>query len=151
MQLSRDMLTHGVYVVAARHRRKRGAMTLSWATQAGRDRIIICVGPQSDTRQLILDSRAFGLSVLRSDQLELAKRFSKGCSAKQDKMSGVPFEIRDTGSPLLRDSAAAFDCLVESVYGQERRGFKLIVGRIVLAQLPAAPYEPLLYREEDYA
>lgn len=150
MKLRHDMLTHGVYVVAAQHEGKIGGLAVAWATQTGTDRILICVGQQSTTRELILASGAFGLSVLTREQLELARRFGRGSSAKVNKFAGVPYHTAETGSPLLDDCAAAFDCRVEAVYDQDGGKQKLIVGRIVAAERRKETYEPLIYREEDY-
>lgn len=53
-----------------------------------------------------------------------------------------------TGSSLLDDCAATFDCQVEAVHDQGNA--KLIIGRIVKAERVQEEYEPLIYREEDY-
>ena len=75
MKLRHDMLTHGVYIVCAAHEGKRGGLAVAWATQVAKDQILICVGKQSATRELILASRAFGLSVLTRQQLSVARAF----------------------------------------------------------------------------
>ena len=143
-----DMLVHGVYVVAAQHEGKRGGLTVAWATQVGTDRVLICVGKQSATRALILASEAFGLSMLTSEQVAVGRAFGRRSSKDVDKFEGIGYHIGDTGSPLLDDCAATFDCQVEAVYDLDDQ--KLIVGRIVAAEWPKEGYEPLIYREEDY-
>ena len=149
MKLRHDMLTHGVNVVAAEHEGKRGGLSVAWATQTAKDRILICVGRQSSTRELILASGAFGLSILARAQVDVARRFGKGSSGKVDKFEGVKHHAAETGSPLLDDCAAWFDCRVEAAH-DEPGGSKLIVGRIVAAGRVRDEYEPLIYREEDY-
>lgn len=148
MKLRHDMLAHGVNVVCAQHEGKRGGLAVAWATQVATDRILICVGKQSATRELILGSRAFGLSVLAREQVEVARAFGRRSSRRVDKFEGVGYHTAKTGSPLLNDCAATFDCRVEAVHdhGDE----KLIVGRIVAAERLQEEYEPLIYREEDY-
>jgi len=148
MKLRHDMLTHGVNVVAAQHEGRRGGLALAWATQVGTDRILVCVGSQSATRKLILASRAFGLSVLARENLEVARAFGRGSSDKVDKFEGVGYHTAETGSPLLDDCAATFDCTVETVHDLDRQ--KLIIGRIVAAEFVKQDYEPLIYRQEDY-
>lgn len=148
MKLRHDMLTHGVNIVAAQHEGRRAGLAVAWATQAGTDRVVICVGSHSATRELILGSKAFGLSVLRADQLDISRRFGTQSSRDVDKFEGLACHTAETGSPLLDDCGAAFDCVVEAVH--DRDGAKLIVGRIVSAEFVAESYEPLLYREEDY-
>ena len=148
MKLRHDMLTHGVYVVCAQHEGQRGGLAVAWATQVATNGILICVGAQSATRDLILASNAFGLSVLTRDQLDVARVFGTRSSRDVDKFAGVGTHTAETGSPLLDDCAAAFDCRVKAVHDQD--GQKFIVGRIVAAELLKEDYEPLIYREEDY-
>jgi len=148
MKLRHDMLTHGVYVVCAQHEGRRGGLAVAWATQVATSRILICVGAQSATRELILASQAFGLSALAREQLDVARAFGRRSSRKVDKFAGVGTHTLATGSPLLDDCAATFDCRVEAVYDLDSQ--KLIVGRIVAAKRLREEYEPLIYREEDY-
>lgn len=149
MDLRHDMLTHGVNVVAAEHDGKKGGLAVAWATQTAKDRILICVGRQSSTRELILASGAFGLSILAREQIDVARRFGKGSSRKVDKFEGLAHHAAETGSPLLDDCAACFDCRVEAAH-DEPGGGKLVVGRIVAAERVRKEFEPLIYREEDY-
>lgn len=154
MELRHDMLTHGVNVVCAQYDGKLGGLTVAWATQVARNRILICVGQQSATRDLILASRAFGLSVLTAEQIDVARHFGTQSSRTVDKLDGVWYHTAETGSPLLDDCAATFDCRVHAVYDLEtdsgRAAEKLIVGEIVAAEQKLQAYEPLIYRETDY-
>jgi flavin reductase (DIM6/NTAB) family NADH-FMN oxidoreductase RutF len=75
MELSHDMLTHGVNVVCAQYDGQCGGLTVAWATQVAKNRVLICVGEQSATRSLILSSQAFGLSVLTAEQIDVARHF----------------------------------------------------------------------------
>ena len=148
MKLRHDMLAHGVNVVCAQHEGKCGGLAVAWATQLATDTILICVGKQSATRELILDSQAFGLSVLSRKQIDVGRAFGTRSSRKVDKFEGVGYHTAETGSPLLDDCAATFDCQVEAVHDQGNA--KLIIGRIVKAERVQEEYEPLIYREEDY-
>jgi len=148
MKLRHDMLTHGVYVVCAQHEGRRGGLAVAWATQLATDRILICVGSQSATRELILGSRAFGLSVLARDQVDVARAFGRGSSRTVDKLAAVRWHTALTASPLLDDCAIALDCRVDAVH--DDGSHKLIVGQVVAAERRRETYEPLAYREEDY-
>ena len=149
MKLRHDMLTHGVYIVTATHEGQRRGLAVAWATQTSTDRILICVGKQSATREFILASGAFGLSALTREQIDVARAFGRRSSRRVDKFEGVGTHTAETCSPLLSDCAATFDCRVEAVHDLEG-GSKLIVGRIVAAERLKEEYEPLIYREEDY-
>jgi 3-hydroxy-9,10-secoandrosta-1,3,5(10)-triene-9,17-dione monooxygenase reductase component len=142
------MLAHGVNIVCAEHKGKRGGLAVAWATQVGSERLLICVGSQSATRDLILSSGAFGLSVLARDQVEVGRVFGRFSSRDTDKFEGFPWHAAKTGSPLLDDCLLALDCRVEEVH--DRGDAKLIVGRIVSGERRRDQGEPLIYREEDY-
>lgn len=148
MKLGNDMLSHGVYVICAQHEGKLGGLAVAWATQVATDRILLCVGKQSATRELILASGAFGLSVLTREQLDVAGLFGRRSSRDVDKFEGIAFHTAETGSPLLDDCAIALDCHVIGVYDFESQ--KLIVGQVVAAERLQEDYEPLIFREEDY-
>jgi flavin reductase (DIM6/NTAB) family NADH-FMN oxidoreductase RutF len=148
MKLRHDMLTHGVYVVCAQHEGQRRGLAVAWATQVGTDRILICVGKQSATRELILASQAFGLSVLTREQIDVARTFGRQSSRRTDKFAAIGYHTAVTSSPLLDDCAAAFDCQVVAAYDHGSQ--KLIVGQIVAAERLKEVYEPLIYQEEDY-
>lgn len=148
MKFRHDMLTHGVNIVCAAHERRRGGLAVAWATQVGVDHVLICVGAQSATRELILASRAFGLSVLAIDQVEIARTFGRQSSRQVDKLEAVAYHTTETGSPLLDDCAVALDCRVIVVHDFGRE--KLIVGQVVAAEQRREDYEALIYREGDY-
>jgi 3-hydroxy-9,10-secoandrosta-1,3,5(10)-triene-9,17-dione monooxygenase reductase component len=148
LKLRHDMLAHGVNIVCAEHKGKRGGLAVAWATQVGTKRVLICVGSQSATRDLILSSAAFGLSVLGRDQIETGRLFGRHSSRDVDKFEGLGWHTATTGSPLLDNCLVALDCQVEEVH--DRGSAKLIVGRIVAAERRREDGEPLIYKEEDY-
>jgi flavin reductase (DIM6/NTAB) family NADH-FMN oxidoreductase RutF len=148
MKLRHDMLAHGVNIVCAEHDGTRGGLAVAWATQVSTDRILICVGQQSATRELILASGAFGLSVLAKDQVDVARTFGRLSSRRVDKFEGLGYHTARTGSPLLDDCGLALDCRVDAVFDDGTH--KLIVGEVVSAERRRETYEPLVYREEDY-
>jgi flavin reductase (DIM6/NTAB) family NADH-FMN oxidoreductase RutF len=148
MKLKNDMLTYGVNIVCAQYEGEKRGLAVAWATQIDTNYILICVGSQSVTRELILNSRAFGLSILVKGQENIAKLFGGNSSRKVNKFEKIGYHTAITGSPLLDDCAAAFDCKVENVH--DHGSEKLIIGRIVEAEFIQKEYEPLIYREKDY-
>jgi 3-hydroxy-9,10-secoandrosta-1,3,5(10)-triene-9,17-dione monooxygenase reductase component len=148
MELGHDILTHGVYIITTQHEGKLGGLAVAWATQVAQDRILICLGKQSATRELILASRVFGLSQLTKGQVELARAFGRRSIRKVDKFAGIRYHTLVTGSPLLDDCTVTCDCQVEAVHDDGNH--KLIVGRIVAMERLQETYEPLIYREADY-
>jgi flavin reductase (DIM6/NTAB) family NADH-FMN oxidoreductase RutF len=148
MKPRHDMLAHGVNVVAAVCEGRRGGLAVAWATQVAVDEVLICVGRQSATRELILRSGAFGLSLLTREQVEVARRFGRRSSRDVDKFEGLGWHTAQTGSPLLDDCALTLDCRVETVF--DHGTSKLIVGTVVAAERRKEEFEPLIYRQDDY-
>jgi len=143
------MLNHGVNIVTAEYEDVKGGLAVAWATQVATNRVLVCVGSQSATRELILKSESFGLCTLRKDQIDVARAFGRRSGKDVDKFQGFPYHTAVTGSPLLNDCGICLDCQVEHVFDQETRN-KLVVGRIVYAERLTENHEPLIYREEDY-
>ncbi len=148
MKLTHDMLCHGVYIVGARHEDKASALAVAWATQVATDKVLIAVGAQSYTRELILKSGAFGLSMLEEGQQELGRHFGTQSGRNVDKLATVETETHKTGSPILKNCALWLDCEVSDVF--DLGSTKLIVGKVVAAGRNKATFTPLIYREREY-
>ena len=148
MEPRHDMLVHGVYIVTAQHNGRLGGLAVAWGMQVARDAYIICVGRQSATRELILESKAFGVSALRIDQVAVGNWFGRQSIRDVDKFEGIPYYSGTTGVPLLNDCGACYECSVSEVFmhGSQR----LIIGKVVGIQVHQPGYIPLIYREEDY-
>ncbi len=149
MEYSTDLLTHGVYVVTARQEGKTAGLAVAWATQVSSEELLICVGSKSATRPLIEQSASFGLSVLRADQLDMARTFGWHHSDEVNKFAGIAFHTRQSGAPLLNDCVAVFDCRVEKTVELEG-GQKLFLARILDGEVFEPEAERLIYRAEDY-
>jgi flavin reductase (DIM6/NTAB) family NADH-FMN oxidoreductase RutF len=63
----------------------------------------------------------FGVSVLGTEQRELAERFAR---AQHDKFAGAPYELGEYGVPLIDGAAAHFECrIVDRYYGGDHEIF----------------------------
>jgi len=148
MKPRHDMINHGVNIVCAEHDGVRGGLAVAWATQVAVNEVLVCIGAQSHTRDLILASGAFGVSVLAQEHLEMARAFGGRHSRNLDKFADVATHTGETGSPLLDACALTLDCRVIAVHDQGSH--KLIVGKVVAAERRLECYQPLIYRQEDY-
>ena len=59
------------------------------------------------------EAGCFAINVLRDTQKQLSNVFAK---ALADKWSGVEYEIWDTGSPILTDCLASFECRTQATH-----------------------------------
>ena len=89
------------------------ATSLFWSLRARRIRAVFAAGSH------------YAINVLASDQKELAQRFA---ARGADRWSGVEFDEGVGGAPLLRGTAAVFECFNRSRY--EEGDHVIFVGEV---------------------
>jgi flavin reductase (DIM6/NTAB) family NADH-FMN oxidoreductase RutF len=129
-----------------------------------RPRMIILIWKANYTHQLIEQSRAFAVHLLGPEQLPLVRAFGFDSGQERNKLAGVPYETRVTGSPILTETLAYLDCrmvgsldggdltcyLANVVDGARLRHGEVMIYRVWQANI--APewkpdYEPMLARQ----
>ena len=148
MEERHDMLSHGVYIITAQVGKRLGGLAVAWGMQVAKDAFLICVGKQSATRPMILEANAFGLNVLRNDQIAVGNWFGRQSIRNIDKFTGIKYHFAETGSPILDDCGASYDCKIKEVFDLGTQ--KLIVGQVIAIEKHVNNFTPLIYREEDY-
>ena len=78
----------------------------------GMPRVIVQIYKRNYSHELIYGSGAFGLNFLRSDQLRYIKDFGLVSGREVDKLAGVEYDLRASGSPILADCWGYLDCRV---------------------------------------
>jgi len=151
MDYHTDTLVHGVSIVTACHEDSKAGLAVAWATQVASDRVLICVGSQSYTRELILASGWFGVSLLRADQRDLAALFGRTTSREIDKFAGLSIHTGEHEMPLLDDCAGSLECEVVEVFTTgKNQSDRLFIGRIAACHNYQPDEERLVYRAADY-
>jgi len=124
----------GVTVVAARHGPLLAGMTANGIASISIDPplLLASIGQRAETHQAIVGSHAFAVSVLASEQKELAECFAQPTTAaKLTRFCGAGWHEAETGSPILEGAIAYFDCrLTERHAGGDHTMF---IGEIVAA------------------
>jgi flavin reductase (DIM6/NTAB) family NADH-FMN oxidoreductase RutF len=137
-------LRREVWIVTAAAGSKRGGLLATWVNAASIDpqRPVMLAGiaPNHFTAELIASSRAFGLHLLRKDQVELAWSFARDSGRDRDKLAGLATSTSVTGSPLLTDVLAWLDC---RVMAQHDTGDRIFFWADVVASHQAAHTSPL--------
>jgi flavin reductase (DIM6/NTAB) family NADH-FMN oxidoreductase RutF len=107
-------LTYGLYVATSRDADAPAAGTINWLSQASFEPPLIMAGIKRDSRlhQAIEDSKAFAVHVVGKSQKDLATSFFKGATEANGKLNGYAFAPGSTGSPILADPPAWFECRV---------------------------------------
>ena len=107
-----------LWLVTAADGGRRGGMIATTATQASivaeMPRQLLTVDKRHNTHALIEASGAFAMHLIDETQLELVWRFGLRSGRDVDKLAGLHVRTGTTGSPLLPEALAWFDCRVEA-------------------------------------
>ena len=109
-------LTSGIYVLTTIKGEEINGMIATWVSQVSfrPPLIIICVKKERYSHHMIKDSEVFVLNVLRDDQKELLPIFKSQVKTKAEKFKEVPYLVRDTGAPIIKEALAFLECKVIS-------------------------------------
>ena len=135
----------GVSIVAARHGPLLAGMTANAIASISINPplMMASISRKSETHGAILTSHSFAVSVLSSQQQDLADCFAQPTTAaKLQRFCDAPWHDAETGSPILDGAMAFFDCrLVAQHPGGDHT---LFVGEIVAAGYEEEA-EPLIW------
>ncbi len=102
----------------------------------------------SDTLIALLESRAFCINVLASDQQALSNKFAKKGG---DKFSDVAYTAGATGAPRINGALMCIDCGINALHAGGDH--QIVVGDVVeiITADPDSGAQPLLYYCGGYA
>jgi flavin reductase (DIM6/NTAB) family NADH-FMN oxidoreductase RutF len=109
------------------------ALTVSWATPASFDppMFLVAVDRLHYSVDFVKSTRNFAVNLLAEGQERLAGQFARQSMQGEEKLAGVATREGRTGSPILVDAVAYFDC--ELAFFVEAGDHYLLVGRVVEA------------------
>jgi 3-hydroxy-9,10-secoandrosta-1,3,5(10)-triene-9,17-dione monooxygenase reductase component len=138
----------GVSVVGANAHGDRIAVTMGSLISLSLDPPLvgISVGRVLALHELVRAAGAFGVSILRGDQADVAARFARGAPPIV-LWHGVALREGVTGAPLLADALAWIECRVSAEY--DAGDHTLFVGEVVALD-EGEPGPGLVYREHGY-
>jgi flavin reductase (DIM6/NTAB) family NADH-FMN oxidoreductase RutF len=143
------LIPYGLYIATSRAEEKIGAGTINWVTQSSFSPplVVAAIKVDSTLHEVIAASRVFALHVLGKNQKDIATAFFKGAQPEGDTLNGYRFESGTTGTPLLVDPPAWFECrVVDEVL---RGDHTIYVGEVVEAGLRREE-EPLTLRDTGF-
>lgn len=136
-------LDTGLWLVTAAHGSSRGGMIATTVTQASivesKPRQLITMNKRHNTHALIEASGTFAMHLIDENQLDLVWRFGMQSGRDIDKLSGVPFQEGETGSPLLTQALAWLECRVEARLDSGDRTIYLaavVAGKLLRSDAP---------------
>jgi flavin reductase (DIM6/NTAB) family NADH-FMN oxidoreductase RutF len=149
MQQAIEKITNGVAVVTSRSGDKINGLSVAWMSQVSTNPplVMVAIGETKYTHELIEKSKAFAINILSDKQKNNAKHFGLQTGRKVNKLSSIEYELRKTGSPILKECIAYLDCKVHKsiVVGDHT----IFVGEIVDADVKTQE-APLIYNSKDY-
>lgn len=141
-----SQMTYGIYVLTLKCDEIVNGMIASWVTQVSYEPplILVAVHPNRYSHSLIEKSNAFALHVLDKSQKSMLKRF-KGPDPG-NKFTGIPWETKKTGAPILKDCLAWFELQVKERHHPGNH--TLFIGEVVNHGIHS-PGTPLCTLEYD--
>ncbi|KRR08103.1 monooxygenase [Bradyrhizobium jicamae] len=125
-------LTGGVSVITAGRGRDISGMTVTSVSSLSVDppALIVSINREASSWPLVKRYGFFGVSILTSEQTDIAQRFTgKGGLKGADRFAGAEWVTRVSGVPLLTGALAAIDCEVEHIV--ERHSHAIVIGRVL--------------------
>ena len=140
-------LTYGIYVVGVAGGEQRDAFTAAWVMQTSFDPLLLAlsINPEHASYPLLHAGRGFTVNVLKQGQLDLARRFGTRSGRDEDKLEGIRWRPGRTGTPILQDALAYFDC---ELAGRTPAGdHELVLGRVTGGKILDPDAAPLTYAD----
>ncbi|WPP53111.1 flavin reductase family protein [Catalinimonas niigatensis] len=114
-------ITYGFYIVTSKNKSEQmatrdddyiAAGTVSWVSQASFDPplVTVAVNKESDLHETIGKSRVFAVNIVGKEGGDMLSSFAKDSLVEGNKINGFSFSEGDTGSPILEDVPAYFEC-----------------------------------------
>jgi flavin reductase len=142
-------LAGAVNIITSAHSSHRYGMTATavCSVSAEPPTLLVCINKHASTHDAISKGKVFCVNVLRSEDWELSTSFS-GQQTGEGRFRTRNWSKLATGSPVLVDSLASFDCrLVKSLPHGTHTIFLGQVEQVLLGKKG----KPLLYSEGQYA
>jgi len=146
-QLKQAMRTWvtGVVIVTGTHNGKNHGMTAnSFNTIAlSPPTIIVALQNHSRTRKIVQEGGVFGVSILESEQIEIAQRFAGKIDTDHPRFEGIDTLTLETGAPLIANACAFLDCKVVKTF--DVGNTTVFIREVLDAKTNGDHREPLLY------
>lgn len=110
----KDLVNAGVNIVALEKNEHKYGMTCAWAMQVDEDQLLLLLGSQSETANIIEEGDIIGVSALCIGQEAIATKFGTKHSSKTNKFYDVKYE-NEEGAILIRKASKKMKCRVVKI------------------------------------
>ena len=147
----RSLFASGVTVVTTVHEDQLRGVTVSAfsAVSLNPPLVMMCLANESESKDWIAESGVFAVNILSDEQEFLSERFAARAPAVNARFDGVPYHTAITGSPILANSLAWYDCRVEATH--DGGDHTIFVGRVEAVGFGGEGKQPLVYFANRYA
>lgn len=139
----------GVTVVTAIYEGQKHGMTVNSFTSISLDPALITISLQQNTRthDFVTQSKAFGLTILSTQQAHLSNIFAGRMKDVEDKFSNLQTETLVTGAPFIVGGLSWLDCNVLQTFDAGMN--TLFISQVVAAR-GTGTGDPLIYHNREY-
>ncbi|MBC8145033.1 MAG: flavin reductase family protein [bacterium] len=109
--------------------------------------VMVSINNESPLRDAVITSEHFAVHILSDAQRSLAERFSQPVPSSE-KYREVAFILGPSGAPMLSDTLASIDCVLEQTIAIGSH--MVMFGRVVYAEAAGKEVEPLIYYNRGY-
>ena len=146
-----DLIGSSVTIVTSRSEdgTRLNGLAIAWLSQVSYNPplVMISVGPERFTHDLIKTSGVFAISIMDESGMETARFFGSVSGRNTDKFKDYKYFTKQTGCPILNNATAYLDCkVVSSVTTGDHTVF---IGE-VLGSRKVKDTEPLIFKAADY-
>lgn len=110
--------------------------------------VLICLEREAATARAIRTAGVFAVSVLDRAQEFQADQFAGLAPLPDARFTGIPYDLAETGCPILRGSLAWFDCRLAAIH--DGGDHLIFVGEVVAVGIGEDTDDPLLNYEGSY-
>lgn len=143
-------IAHGVYVISTVYGGKVNALTAAWVARASfvPPLITVSIGKTRFSHDMMRDSGVFAVNILGPEDIETGRHFGLKTGRKTDKFEGLEYELKVTGSPVLKDCIAWLDCKVVSFH--DAGDHTLFLGEVLDGGVNRPSAAPLIYDRDSF-
>jgi flavin reductase (DIM6/NTAB) family NADH-FMN oxidoreductase RutF len=133
-KISLRKIPHGVYIVGVKQDSELNAFTATWLTQVSFTPPLVALGIKKDSHsfEMIKHDRVFSVNLLGKGQKPIAEHFVRPASVVGEKLKDVRYRPGKTGTPVLEEAIAYFECEVREI-ANEQGDHAVVIGEVIEA------------------
>ncbi|HTA76572.1 MAG TPA: flavin reductase family protein [bacterium] len=134
-----QMIPHALYILIAEANGKTAASTVSWVTQASFKPPLIALGARADSQtfEILKQSKNFILNYLGENQKDIAQKFYKHVDPTENSIAGEAFVRSPLHKlPTFPHMAGYLECTITDIV--EHGDHAVVVAEVIAAELGSA-------------